>query len=259
MQRIQADTFNGNAATLTPYLLRVGVDGRTRPAQDLLRDWNYRQPTDSAPAAYFNAVWRNLLRLMFGGTLSTIPGAEQPDGGDRWFEAVRHLLTTPDDPWWRNRGERLNGRDQLLRAAMRDGAAELSRRLGTDPHRWQWGALHQLTLANPTLGVGGPWLVKRLLNRGPYPMAGGSAVVDANGWDAAAGYQVDWAPSMRLVVDLSSLDSSRWVNQTGASGHAFNDHYTDQVALWRNGSTTPWPFSDTAVAAASRHRLTLRP
>ena len=48
---------------------------------------------------------------------------------------------------------------------------------------------------------------------------------------------------MRMVVPLDDLDASRWINLTGASGHAYNDHYTDQTELWADGETLPWVFS----------------
>jgi penicillin amidase len=64
---------------------------------------------------------------------------------------------------------------------------------------------------------------------------------------------------MRMVVDLSDLDASRYVNLTGTSGHAFHDHYDDQVPLWATGQTTPWPFSPSAQEAATKDLLTLEP
>ena len=81
-------------------------------------------------------------------------------------------------------------------------------------------------------------------------MPGGSRIVDANGWDASVGYAVDWAPSMRMVVDLSNLDASTWVNQTGESGHAIDAHYADQIDAWVSGRQYPWPFSERAVREA---------
>jgi len=97
------------------------------------------------------------------------------------------------------------------------------------------------------------------LNRGPWHVGGGSSVVDATGWDATVGYTVGRVPSMRMVVDLSDFDTSTWVNLTGASGHAFDAHYTDQTDLWATGKTRPWAFSPAAVKKAADQTLTLRP
>ncbi len=261
MQHIQLDDRNPFAATLTPYLLRTPAAGTAARAQNLLRGWDFGQPVDSAPAAYFNAVWRHLLSLTFTDEMSGTAADPNPDGGGRWFEVVQGLLSQPDNSWWRNakdpRG--LHSRDDVLRAALDDAATELTGRLGADPTVWRWGALHQLTLTHQTLGVGGPAPVRWLFNRGPYPLPGGSAAVNANGWDARDGYAVDWGPSMRMVVDLADLDRSRWINQTGASGHAFAGNYNDQAELWASGRTVPWPYRGTAVQAATTHRLALLP
>jgi penicillin amidase len=64
---------------------------------------------------------------------------------------------------------------------------------------------------------------------------------------------------MRMVVDLSDLDASRYVNLTGASGHAFDAHYDDQAPLWQRGETIAWPFGASAVEDATRELLTLTP
>jgi penicillin amidase len=62
-----------------------------------------------------------------------------------------------------------------------------------------------------------------------------------------------------MVVDLSNLDKSRWVNQTGNSGHAFADHYNDQADAWAKNELFDWPFSEKAVRDAGGDELTLVP
>jgi penicillin amidase len=117
-----------------------------------------------------------------------------------------------------------------------------------------------MSLENETLGQSGVGVVEWLLNRGGYQVGGGSSVVDATHWNAAAdGYDVTAAPSMRMVVSLADLDRSTWVNLTGASGHAFNDHYVDQTDLWVDGRTLPWAYTRDAVEDAGEDTLTLVP
>jgi penicillin G amidase len=83
--------------------------------------------------------------------------------------------------------------------------------------------------------------------------------VNAMSYDTTKGYTVTSAPTMRMVVDLSNLDQSRWVNQSGVSGHAFHVNYADQTELWANNRT--WPFVSTrdAVEARTKQRLELQP
>jgi penicillin amidase len=63
---------------------------------------------------------------------------------------------------------------------------------------------------------------------------------------------------MRMVVDLTDLDASRWVQLTGQSGHVFDPHYTDQFEAWANGETYPWPFSAEATQASATDTLLLQ-
>ena len=62
-----------------------------------------------------------------------------------------------------------------------------------------------------------------------------------------------------MIVDLHDLDASRWVNLTGASGHAFHPNYADQAPLWQAGETRAWPFTADAVRDAARDTLRLTP
>jgi penicillin amidase len=64
---------------------------------------------------------------------------------------------------------------------------------------------------------------------------------------------------MRMLVDLGSPDNSRWVNQTGESGHAFDRNYDDQTALWADHRMWPFVLSRPAVEARTTDRLELVP
>ncbi|MGW5420827.1 penicillin acylase family protein [Streptomyces sp. NPDC003943] len=297
MQTLQMDNRSEIATLLNPLLLKVDIaDPQVREAQKLLEGWDYKQEPDSAAAAYFNAVWRNVLKLAFGNKLpkelrvkgecinvrvsdttgpvdeqnklvtecgQRDPDSAQPDGGDRWYEVVRPLLKQEKSHWWKTPGDRLNAptetRDQLLAQAMKDARWELTAKLGKDVSTWSWGRLHQLNLNNQTLGTAGPGVVQQLLNRGPWNVGGGEAAVNATGWNAAGGYDVTWVPSMRMVVNVGDWDKSRWINLSGASGHAFNSHYTDQTDKWVKGELLDWVYGQAAVEAATKDTLKLEP
>ncbi len=271
MAQIQDDTYNGFAPVLSKYLREVKVDAFTRDAQRLLKGWNYTEPKglsrDAASAAYFNAVWNRLLEYTFDDEL---PHGLEADGGGRWMLVVTDLLDKPRDPWWDDRTTAglTEGRDEILRRAMRQARLDLTQALGKNPVTWQWGRLHRLTLTSPVLGgTAVPGYVRRLFNRGSWEMPGGPSVVNANAYDASAPctggsaqcYSVTRAPSMRMVVDLHALDESHWVDQTGTSGHPFDPHYDDQVSAWVEGRTFPWPFTVKAVRATTQDELTLSP
>lgn len=256
MTRIQFDAHNPIAAELVPYLLDIDMGSEFyRQGQELLRDWDFQQTADSAAAAYFNAVWTNVLARTFHDDL---PEDQWPGGGERWFNVMRTLLDKPSSPWWNNRTTaQVETRDEILMQAMRDARNDLTSKISRDPDEWSWGRLHTLTLRNETLGTSGISVVERIFNRGPYPVSGGGGLVNATSWDAAQGYEATSVPSMRMVVDLADLDRSRWIQLTGNSGHAFEAHYLDQFELWQHGKTLPWLFSAERLKRDAEHKLTL--
>ena len=256
MSEIQGDNYSAIAATLVPALQQVRLTGDAAKAQKLLDGWDYQVDVDSAAAAYFNVIWRTLLHDIFTGKIDD--GAALT-GGDRAFSVVTSLLDQPNSPWWSNASYGTVGQESMLRRVMTDAAAEAADLMGSNPQDWQWGSIHTLELTNQSFGKSGIAPLEWLFNRGPYELAGGSAVVNAVGWDATQGYQVDWVPSMRQVVSLENFDDSTWINLTGASGHAFHPNYTDQAPLWRDHETRPWLFTPAAINAVATNTLTLEP
>ncbi len=263
MAQVQGDTRNTFAPVLVERLLGVQVDDFTAQAQRLLRDWDGEQPadksSDSAAAAYYNAVWKHLLELTF----DELPPDMGPDGGSRWMIVMEQLLKDPKNDWWDDKTTPgvTEGSGEILKRALVEARLDLARKLGKVPATWRWGRLHQLELRHPVMGTSTvPDLVRSIFNRGGIELGGGSSIVNANAWNASApGYDVVTGPAMRMVVDLSNLDASRWVNSTGQSGHPSSRHYADQVDAWAANETFPWPFTAAAAGAAGEDRLTLRP
>ncbi|MDJ0339300.1 penicillin acylase family protein [Cryobacterium sp. PH31-O1] len=256
MSEIQADNYSAIAAALVPALQKVRLGGDAAEAQKLLDGWDYQVDADSAAAAYFNVIWRTLLHDMFTGKIDD--GAAFT-GGDRSFSVVTSLLAEPDSPWWSNPSYGTVGQESMLRRVLTDAAAEAADLMGSNPTAWQWGSIHTLELKNASFGESGIAPLEWLFNRGPYELAGGSAVVNAVGWDATQGYRVDWVPSMRQVISLENFDDSTWINLTGASGHAFHTNYTDQAPLWRDHETRQWLFTPAAINKTAANTLTLEP
>lgn len=255
MSEIQADTFSLLAARLVPMLQAIKPTEQTRAALALFDGWDYRLESDSAAAAYFNIVWRNLLVDLFD---TKLPESTWLTGGDRAYAVVIALLDEPDSPWWKSARVGSAGRDSMLQRVLKQAAAESERLMGPDASAWRWGSIHTLEVTNASFGKSGVAPLEWLFNRGPYELAGGSSVIDAVGWDATADYTVDWVPSMREVVSLADWDDSTWLNLTGSSGHAFHPNYADQTPLWQHHETRPWLFSLAAVRAAATDTLLLR-
>jgi penicillin amidase len=255
IRAMQFDNENGFAPVLLATVDGIPLDSlpsRTRDAVALLRGWDFQQPADSAAAAYYNAFWSHLVALTF----DELPDGSRSDGTDRWWEVVRPLLGQPDSPWWDIRSTpAVEHRDAIVRQALQAAADELYQRLGDEPGRWRWGDLHTLLLQNATFGKSGIGPIEWLFNRGPFGVAGGDGIVDATSWDADQGYDVTSVPSMRMIVDLSNLDNSRWIQLTGNSGHAFHPNYADQFELWRTGADLPMRWSRDSIEGSATHLM----
>ncbi len=184
-----------------------------------------------------------------------------PTGGDRWYAVISTLLKEPRNRWWDDTTtpNTIERRDDILLAAMTDARKEATSLMSRDTDGWAWGRIHRVTLKNQTLGTSGIGVVERLFNRGDYPAPGGPAVVNALAFDTTDGYAVTEGPTMRMLVDLSNLDNSRWINQSGNSGHAYHPNYDDQLPLWMDNQLLPFPFTRRAIDPTITQRLELIP
>ncbi len=260
MQKMQGDMYDQNAEIFVPLLLELNAHSSLNEptAVDLLRKWDYQATPDSAAAAVFEAFWRHLLQNTFGDEM---PKDYQPDGGSRWNEVMRNLAKNPNDPFWDNKNtkDKVENMDDILRKSLTDGVNEVMGHFGGDVSKWKWGVLHAANFRNQTLGDSGIALIENLFNRGPFQVGGGEAVVDATGWSVNDGYETNWLPSMRMVVDLNDLDSTVAIHTTGQSGHAFAPHYDDMAPIWAKVAYRPMYYDQLKVEKVSEGHLQLLP
>jgi penicillin amidase len=130
-------------------------------------------------------------------------------------------------------------------------AAALDRieaQFGKDPAGWQWGKLHQLTLAHPS--GNGAWQL------GPVARPGDANTVNATSGD---NFRQTNGTSWREVLDVGDWDRSLMTNVPGESGDPTSKHYSDLLEDWAAGRYHPMPFTRQAVEAAMEERIVLRP
>jgi penicillin amidase len=262
-QRIQFDNQDPTAAIVLPYLEQVlassrnTIDDTGRVAMNQLEGWDLQNAANSGGAAVWNATWRNILAITFHDEL---PEIIWPEGESRWTTVIEGMLDNPRDPYWDDvTTPDTETRDDVLLAAFNAGVAELTDLLGSDASTWTWGAIHELTFTNQTLGMSGIALIEDRFNRGPFPASGGDGMVNATGWSLIDGYEVNWLPSMRMLVDLSDLSNSLAVHTTGQSGHVDNEHYDDMIPLWLSGQNVPFLWERADIKADAEATLFLTP
>ncbi len=258
LQQMHGDSYDANAETFIPILLDANLASDLNPALDTLKSWDYQDRVDSTSAAVFNAFWRALLKNTFNDEL---PERYQVDGGSRWNEVMRGMAKNPNDPFWDDKttADVTESMNDMLQKSFADGVAELTDMFGKDMSKWKWGDMHAATFRNGTLGESGVFLIEDLFNRGPFPTGGGDAIVNATGWSVRDGYETNWLPSMRMIVDFSDLNNSITVHTTGQSGHAYHPHYADMAPLWASEKYYPMWWNQESVINDSEGHLQLVP
>jgi penicillin amidase len=260
IQSMQADAKNLNAETLVPVLLALELDPELASVRDqTLGSWDYQNHADSHSAAVFEQFWWN---LAIGTFKDDLPEVYRPEGGSRWYEVVRNIARQPNSQWWDDRDTEttVETRDDMFKRAFEETVTQMQKEYGKDVAKWPtWGELHGATFRNATLGESGIGPIEALFNRGPFATGGGSEIVNATSWTVGESFEVDWLPSLRMIVDMGDLRNSVTVHTPGQSGHAYHPHYADMAPLWATGQYYPMLWNEQAVISNADGHLRLLP
>jgi penicillin amidase len=247
MERLQADVISLQAGGLVANLLRptrrLLRDARAREAADLLSDWDCRMGADSPAAALYHLFYHELLQRCIRPPIE----ARAPGLFHRYLSTL-HLAVPAVDTVLLTGNETCfsAGTVAVVEECLAAGWAAATARLGPDPSRWRWGALHRLTLYH-MLGRGSGRAVRFLawlfaLNRGPFPRGGDGMTINLGAYMLTAPFEIGAGPSYRQLVDLGAPEASRWITAGGVSGDLRSRHYADQLPQWLEGDTRPMRF-----------------
>jgi penicillin amidase len=174
------------------------------------------------------------------------------------MEVIRILVKEPDSPWWDDSTTpEVEDQDQIFRLAFESAVGEMRKQQGKDPAGWSWGEIHTITFEHQVMSS--LPIISTAFNRGPFPTAGGSAIVNATGWSTRAGYHVTAVPSMRMIVDLGDLANSFVMHTTGQSGHPYHPHYIDMADPWRLIQYHPMYWARPEIESAAEGHLRVVP
>jgi len=229
---------------------------------NVLREWNGVMSIDAPGATLFAAFVSEMARLV---AEARAPRSSRYALGAGFtplvpFNAllvrrVSHLvglLESQPAGWFED------GWPEAIRTAFRSAMHLVAEAAGPDPRRWAWGDVRQLTLIHP-MGMRAP--LDRVWNIGPLPHGGDANTVNPGPVDPIdpLGNPSFAIASGRMVVEIGTWDSARFVLPGGQSGNPFSPHYRDQIDLWAKGDALVIPCTPRAVRRTIRRSLKVRP
>jgi penicillin amidase len=246
---LQGDVGSGRAIAVLRQL-RPELEAIGGPSAEELMAWDARMNPGSTAATLYSAFIMEL-RAAIGEDEAFRDGLEwNPIDEER---LVRLLAGGLDETWWDDVG--LPGgqsRSEILERVL----AGLD---GKGPHE-RWGEVHQVTFEHPLTRLS---FVRMFAadswSRGPYPVGGGNATINAHFWSQRNPFAVTSIPAMRFVADVGNWDDTVLVLPVGQSGRPWSRHYSNQVSSWLDVEATRFPFSRGAVESAASARLDLMP
>jgi penicillin amidase len=250
MKTMQNDVLSLSTQRLLPHLLAAKSSHALAPAaMKVLQSFNGEMKTESAAPLVF-AYWADeLTRALVEPKL----GKElfQSQYGKRHFRSFLEDAMAKQDAWWcapKSCGDQAN--EAFTRALER-----LSKEQGKDVAHWQWGKAHMAISGHRPLGKS-PFLAKWLDVVEPSP--GDPFTVNVGTYwlnETHEPFASRHAPSMRAIYDLSDLQNSLFIYQTGQSGVIGSEHYKDMSHEWATGHYRPLQMSPQTNASL----LTLKP
>ena len=248
--RLQHDSWSAPARQLLSLLPRQPSEA-ARSAVEMLSRWNAHLDADSAPAALFQLLWRDLGERMLA---AVVPSQAKGLVTEIAASELLRLLERPDA---RPGATPAAARDALFDAALVSAWNKARQQLGPDPSQWRWGRLHQVRIEHPLSRI--PAIAAAF----PAIEGGGSGgdgyTVMARWVSAAPGWRTTGGASYLQVIDVGAWDNSLVLNLPGQSNDPRSPHYRDHYAPWIEGRMLPMLFSRAAVDARAEQHTNLQP
>lgn len=249
MMALQFDYLSIPARTLVPLLKDLKLpDLNVEQARQIMLQWDYVLDKNSVAAAIYVAWEKKLSESMVAIMV--------PEAGKKY---VRSIPLNKTISWIVTARPELGGvvgRDQLLMKSLQDAVADLTKKLGSDMRKWQYGqaAYHHVLIKHPLSNAADAATSKKL-ELGPMPRGGYGQTpgMTTNGDNQISG------ASFRMVVDTQDWDLSMFTNAPGQSGNPDSPFYKNLFDLWANDKHFPVYFSRKMVEKSSVEKIWLRP
>ncbi len=256
MQRYQADVYTLFADTLIPLLDEVRVDSEDLAlALQVLREWD-RQVTQNAPGAIlYELTHFHLLKNTYSDELGDLYG-DYAGRSAYLYTGLDAIIDDPEAKWWDDvQTPETETRSDILRRSLLDAVLDVKQRLGSDPSAWRWRDIHPAVFKH---ALGQFWPLDWFFNRS-VPVGGDNQTVNLGGFAGNSPFNVNAAPSFRMVVDLADVAHAFSMHTTGQSGRPSTPHYDDMIQPWADVEYHPMWMDEEDILAHAEGILILMP
>ena len=238
MKTMQADTLSLTSIPLLE-LFKSSVPSHPLGAKalEISKDFNGDMRVDSAAALIFNAWADQLTRNLF----SRLSYIFSETYGDRNYRgALIAQMKHPNSTWCDNpKTQAIETCAEASNDAFNKALEFLSKEYGNDPSKWAWGKAHiAISEHRPLSKI--PVLGKLFNLETPFP--GDSNTINVGRLELLRSehpYETLQAPSLRAIYDLSDLEKSLFIFQSGQSGWVQSKLYRNMVPLWAKNEYLP--------------------
>lgn len=248
-RRIQGDVYSIGGvlfARQTAKILRAQsatTDAKLAETIDAFEKWDGQINAESRAAllmVQMRAAFRTrVLTAALGEELIKIYGWAN-------FETTLDRLITEQPKEWLPK--EFSSYADLLRACHNDARSVITKSLGEDESKWKWGEMVKVRfqhILGPVPFIGAQFTIP------PFPQNGTVQL--------ASTVNVGAYVSMRLIADPGNWDKTQHGITLGISGIPSSPHWKDQLDDWRAVTPRAFPFSEAAVAKATKEMTVLEP
>ncbi|MBI2948563.1 MAG: penicillin acylase family protein [Verrucomicrobia bacterium] len=249
-ERLQHDVVSLPARRLTRVLKEAkGARASLQPYIDLLTGWDCVVSKDSAAAALYEIWWPKFAPAIFKPHMPTNVWSLLGS----YVSSVKTLevLEKPTPRWFG--ADAQAGRDAVLFKALEEAVTEAQTKLGRDPAKWRWGALHTVSF---THALASDDARRSVMDLGPIERDGDSFTVNMTG---GSNFKQNNGASYREILDFADWDRSVATSVPGQSGQPGSPHYGDLLPLWAKGQYFPLLYRKANIEQAATDKLVLSP
>jgi penicillin amidase len=238
MKAMQADTLSLGATPLLELFKSVqSTHPLAQQAIELSKNFDGDMKIDSAGALIFNAWADQLTRKLYSrlGYLFT-----ENYGARSFRQSLILQLQNPNSPWCNDpKTEQIESCADTSNAAFDTALEQLHSQFGSNPKNWAWGNAH--------IAVSEHRPLSKVLLLGSFfnltqPFPGDSFSINVGRLEllrADNPFETKQAPSLRTLYDLSDLEQSLFIYQSGQSGWVQNKLYRNMSGLWARNEYLP--------------------